>query len=168
MIPFKTIITLDRKSKHPLYLQILNQLVQLIKRRVLLPGAKLPGSRTMAELLGVHRKTVISAYEELSLQGWIIGIPKKGMFVHKKHAPIAVASFIRKPFKTSFIVLWIFISKRFLGRTPFRWEKVWLSLFKRWSIRCAAHTDAPNCEGISKPCPYKKNGVRFRIRKHPR
>ncbi|WP_149273172.1 MocR-like pyridoxine biosynthesis transcription factor PdxR [Pareuzebyella sediminis] len=83
MIPYKTSIVLDRNSQSPLYLQISNQLVQLIKRQVLLPGAKLPGSRTMAELLGVHRKTVIGAYEELLLQGWIIGIPKKGMFVHK-------------------------------------------------------------------------------------
>src|SRR5210317_2111312 len=82
MIPYKTSIILDRNGKHPLYLQISNQVVQLIKRQVLNPNAKLPGSRTMAELLGVHRKTVIRAYEELVLQGWIISIPKKGMFVH--------------------------------------------------------------------------------------
>ncbi|GAA4278838.1 PLP-dependent aminotransferase family protein [Aquimarina mytili] len=35
----------------------------------------------MAEELGVHRKTVIAAYDELILQGWIETIPAKGTFV---------------------------------------------------------------------------------------
>lgn len=83
MIPYKTIIHLDRNSKQALYLQLSNQFVALIKNRVLTPGAKLPGSRTLATILQIHRKTVIASYEELLLQGWIESIPKKGTFVHQ-------------------------------------------------------------------------------------
>lgn len=83
MIPYKTCMSLDRKSKQALYLQLSNQFVALIKNRVLSPGAKLPGSRTLAELLAIHRKTVIACYDELLLQGWIESIPKKGTYVHQ-------------------------------------------------------------------------------------
>ena len=83
MIPYKTSIFLDRNSKQPLYLQLSNQLMELIKNRVLTPGAKLPGSRTLADQLALHRKTVIASYDELLLQGWIESIPKKGTYVHQ-------------------------------------------------------------------------------------
>ncbi|MDB4291987.1 PLP-dependent aminotransferase family protein [Maribacter sp.] len=83
MIPYKTSIHLDRNSKQALYLQLSNQLMDLIKDRVLIPGTKLPSSRKLANLLAVHRKTVIAGYEELLLQGWIESIPKKGTYVHQ-------------------------------------------------------------------------------------
>ena len=83
MIPYKTIIEIDRTSRQPVYIQLTNQFIDLIKERTLPPQAKLPGSRTLSDLIGLHRKTVIACYEELTLQGWIESIPKKGTFVHK-------------------------------------------------------------------------------------
>ncbi|MDO5978318.1 PLP-dependent aminotransferase family protein [Flavivirga spongiicola] len=83
MIPYKTIIKIDRAIKQPVYIQLTNQFIDLIKERTLPPQAKLPGSRTLSDLIGVHRKTVVACYEELTLQGWIESIPKKGTFVHK-------------------------------------------------------------------------------------
>lgn len=44
----------------------------------------MPGSRQLAELLQVHRKTVVSAYEELLLQGWISSVPSSGTYVSEK------------------------------------------------------------------------------------
>lgn len=82
MFPYKTSIYLDRKNKQALYLQLANQCITLIKERKLLPKTKLPGSRTLSELLNVHRKTVVACYDELSLQGWVESIPKKGTFIH--------------------------------------------------------------------------------------
>lgn len=82
MFPYKTSIIFDRQSNQPLYLQLANQLIQLIKSQQLAPNTKLPGSRTIAELLQVHRKTIVSCYEELLLQGWVESIPKKGTFVN--------------------------------------------------------------------------------------
>ncbi|NAS30724.1 aminotransferase class I/II-fold pyridoxal phosphate-dependent enzyme [Flavobacteriaceae bacterium R38] len=82
MIPYKTMISINRKSKQPVYLQIANQFITLIKNNTLPPNTRLPGSRVLAELITVHRKTIIAAYDELILQGWIISIPKKGTFIN--------------------------------------------------------------------------------------
>ncbi|MFY9243604.1 MAG: PLP-dependent aminotransferase family protein [Polaribacter sp.] len=82
MFPYKTSIQLNRKKEQALYLQLANQFINLIKERKLLPKTKLPGSRTLSELLEVHRKTIVACYEELHLQGWVESVPKKGTFVH--------------------------------------------------------------------------------------
>ena len=81
MFPYKTSIQFDRKNNQALYLQLSNQIIQLIKNQTLAPTTKLPGSRTLAEQLNVHRKTIVACYEELLLQGWVESIPKKGTFV---------------------------------------------------------------------------------------
>ncbi len=83
MFPFKTTIQFDRTSSQPLYIQLSNQIIQLIKSQTLAPNAKLPGSRALAEQLSVHRKTIVACYDDLLLQGWIESIPKKGTFVHR-------------------------------------------------------------------------------------
>ncbi|GGG88066.1 GntR family transcriptional regulator [Polaribacter pacificus] len=82
MFPYKTSITFDRKSNQPLYLQLSNQLIALINANRLPSKTKLPGSRTLAALLEVHRKTIVACYDELLLQGWIETIPQRGTFVH--------------------------------------------------------------------------------------
>ena len=82
MFPYKTSFYLNRKISQPLYLQLSNQFIQLIKEQKLPPKTKLPGSRTLAEMLNVHRKTIVACYEELLLQGWTESIAKKGTFVH--------------------------------------------------------------------------------------
>ena len=82
MFPYKTSILLDRKSNQALYLQLSKQLIDFIKENRLPSKTKLPGSRTLSELLGVHRKTIVACYDELILQGWIESVPKKGTFVH--------------------------------------------------------------------------------------
>jgi len=82
MIPYKSIIQIDRRKKQSVYIQVANQLITLIKDNTLKPKALLPSSRNLAEALQIHRKTVIAAYDELIMQGWIITIPKKGTFVN--------------------------------------------------------------------------------------
>ncbi|MBL4643604.1 MAG: aminotransferase class I/II-fold pyridoxal phosphate-dependent enzyme, partial [Flavobacteriaceae bacterium] len=82
MFPYKTSILLDRSSRQSLYLQLSKQIIELIKENRLPSKTKLPGSRTLSGLLGVHRKTIVACYDELTLQGWIESIPKKGTFVH--------------------------------------------------------------------------------------
>jgi GntR family transcriptional regulator/MocR family aminotransferase len=82
MIPYKTIFKINRKSNQPIYIQLTNTFIELIKKGTLPPNTKLPGSRTLAELLVVHRKTVIACYDDLNLQGWTESIPKKGKFIN--------------------------------------------------------------------------------------
>ena len=83
MFPFKTSIQFNRKSSQALYLQLSNKIIQLIKNQTLGPKTKLPGSRTLAKLLHVHRKTIVACYDELLLQGWVESIPKKGTYVRR-------------------------------------------------------------------------------------
>ncbi|TCI94979.1 aminotransferase-like domain-containing protein [Tenacibaculum sp. M341] len=84
MFPYKTYFKLDRKSSQALYIQLSNQFIQLIKEQKLPSQSKLPGTRTLADLLNVHRKTIVACYDELAMQGWVESVPKKGTFVHCK------------------------------------------------------------------------------------
>lgn len=84
MLPYKNLISINRKSKQAIYLQIVETLMQLIQEGQLAAATKLPGSRVLGALLGVHRNTITVAYEELEAQGWVEVIPKKGVFVHSK------------------------------------------------------------------------------------
>lgn len=81
MISFKSLIHIDKSLDVPIYLQINNAVIHLIKNGILKSGLRLPGSRDLAEQLSVHRKTVIAAYEELMSQGWIVTKPSKGTYV---------------------------------------------------------------------------------------
>lgn len=80
-IPFRSIIKIDRGKSKKIYLQIAEAVVTAIGEGTLPSGTKLPGSRSMAELLHLHRKTIIAAYAELEAQGWINTVPNKGTFV---------------------------------------------------------------------------------------
>lgn len=87
MLPFATLIPVHRNAGTPVYLQIANGVLSNIKKGVIPPGTRLPGTRELARLLQVHRKTVIAAYEDLSAQGWIIPKNKSGFFV-TEHMPL--------------------------------------------------------------------------------
>lgn len=83
-IPFKTLITFDKTSSVPVYVQIANAIIKNIQAGILQTNTRLPGSRQLAEILEVHRKTVIAAYDELLSQNWVETIPQKGTFIAKK------------------------------------------------------------------------------------
>jgi len=84
MLPWKTIIQFQKDSDHPVYLQIANAIIQEMKKGRVGPGIKLPGTRMMSEILHVHRKTLVRAYDELYAQGWIEMVPSKGTFTSKE------------------------------------------------------------------------------------
>ncbi|MEO7111643.1 MAG: PLP-dependent aminotransferase family protein [Polyangiaceae bacterium] len=58
-------------SELPIFLQIARAVVDDVRRGRLKSGDELPGSRTLAETLGVHRNTVLAAYRELAAEGWV-------------------------------------------------------------------------------------------------
>lgn len=97
MLPFKTLIKLDRTARSPLYIQIASTIIRQITAGIIPVGFKLPGGRKLAKLLGVSRRTVMLAYEELEAQGWIEIKPNQGTFIHtnipiiqKQSLPIGV------------------------------------------------------------------------------
>ncbi|WP_325528908.1 PLP-dependent aminotransferase family protein [Chitinophaga sp.] len=81
-------LQINRESGEPVFRQISDQLVHAIRKGMLAPGAKLPGTRILASFLKVHRKTVIAAYDDLNLHGWIIVSPYKGAVVADRLAPL--------------------------------------------------------------------------------
>jgi GntR family transcriptional regulator / MocR family aminotransferase len=63
-------VAVDAASTTPLFLQIARAISDDVTRGRLRPGDPLPGTRTLADELGVHRATIVAAYEELIAQGW--------------------------------------------------------------------------------------------------
>ncbi|WP_075259279.1 aminotransferase-like domain-containing protein [Herbaspirillum camelliae] len=63
------------------YRDIVAGLVRAIGDGRLPPGAALPGTREMAAMLRVNRKTVIVAYEEAAIKGWLVSRERSGTFV---------------------------------------------------------------------------------------
>ncbi|HJW08307.1 MAG TPA: GntR family transcriptional regulator, partial [Holophagaceae bacterium] len=70
MRPWTFPIALDPGAAEPVFLQIARAIASDVRRGRLRPGAVLPGSRTLAQDLGVHRNTVLAAYRELEAEGW--------------------------------------------------------------------------------------------------
>ena len=97
-----SIIAIDKKSKTAVYIQLSQQIIEGIQRSILVPGTKLPGSRILSVALQLNRNTVVAAYEELNLQGWIKIEANKGAVVlhnEKQTATIRANTFaINNPF----------------------------------------------------------------------
>ncbi len=83
-LPFSNLIAIDRRSATPVFRQTANGLMNLIRSGKLRPGYQLPASREMAGMMKLNRTTIVAAYEELRIQGWIEVMGKKGMFVSKQ------------------------------------------------------------------------------------
>ena len=64
-------IRIDRSTKVPMYMQIATQMKRQIFSGELAAGSTLPSERAAAKLLGVHRNTVIKAYNELKAEDLI-------------------------------------------------------------------------------------------------
>jgi len=65
------LLRIDRKSEVPAYRQICTELAALVDEGSLSPGDRLPPTRRFAITLGVHRSTVVRAYDELRALGYL-------------------------------------------------------------------------------------------------
>lgn len=76
-------LKINKQSVVPLYQQIENGIKKLIKNEELVNGYKLPPERKLADELGVHRNTVILAYNRLIAEGVIVSsrTSPRGYFV---------------------------------------------------------------------------------------
>ncbi|GAA4310690.1 PLP-dependent aminotransferase family protein [Mucilaginibacter gynuensis] len=77
MLPFKSILKFDKNSAEAVYKQIASQLVLLIQKGILMPGMQLPSTRVLAADLGLHRKTIMAAYNALIAEDWIVSHERK-------------------------------------------------------------------------------------------
>ncbi len=74
-------ISIDPKSREPIYEQIYKYIREEIKQGNLSCGTKLPSSRGLSSHLEVSRNTIDMAYGQLLSEGYIESVPKKGYFV---------------------------------------------------------------------------------------
>ncbi len=81
------LLSLDRQSPLPLFVQIRDQIRDQIASGILRQGERIPPTRELATRLGVHRTTVANAYDELQAEGWIAGHVGRGTFVAKGAKP---------------------------------------------------------------------------------
>jgi GntR family transcriptional regulator/MocR family aminotransferase len=72
---------IDPSRDVPIYMQIIQALIRDIERGRLTSGSYLPSSRELAAILGVNRKTVVLAYEDLIAQGWLDSAGTRGTMV---------------------------------------------------------------------------------------
>ncbi|WP_255373787.1 PLP-dependent aminotransferase family protein [[Flexibacter] sp. ATCC 35103] len=80
-IPFKSFIQLKPEDTTAIYLQIVFEFIKAIQIGLLPEGTKLPGTRILCKLLEVNRNTLIKAFQDLELQGWIEILPNRGTFI---------------------------------------------------------------------------------------
>lgn len=74
-------LDIEKDAPGPLFLAIAGAITRDIMRGRLKPGTRLPGTRALAQEIGVHRNTVDAAYQELTTQGWLHAEPARGTFV---------------------------------------------------------------------------------------
>jgi DNA-binding transcriptional MocR family regulator len=86
------LVQLDKSSPVPLYLQISNQIRELILTGNLSEGSRLPPQRELATALGVNRTTVVSAYQELASDGLVDATIGRGTVVRATARPASTVS----------------------------------------------------------------------------
>lgn len=72
---------IDPALPGPVYKQIIQAVIRDIESGRLVSGTYLPSSRELAGILGVNRKTVVLAYEDLIAQGWLTSSTTRGTMV---------------------------------------------------------------------------------------
>lgn len=70
--------------------QVMDLIHQRIERRMLVPGARLPSVRAMADSTGFSKSTIVEAYDRLAAEGVIRARAGAGFFVAAPLAPLAL------------------------------------------------------------------------------
>ncbi len=76
-------LRIDRQNGVPLYVQLRDQMAELIDSGLWRRGFKLPPERHLAEVLGVSRNTVSLAYKGLADRGLVVSQQGRGTFVQR-------------------------------------------------------------------------------------
>lgn len=82
--PWLIQIKIDKISSQPIYIQIADEIISYIKNGTLKAGEALPGTRQIANMLGVNRNTVVQAFDILLSEGWLSSAERKGTYVSEK------------------------------------------------------------------------------------
>lgn len=72
---------IDLQSRTPIYEQLYRRVTELVVKKQLSPGDKLPSVRELAKSLGVNPNTVSKAFQSLERDGVICSLPGRGSFI---------------------------------------------------------------------------------------
>ena len=85
-------LSIDKSLRDPVYMQIKDRIVAMIRSGTLEVGDKLPGTRNLATQLGVSRKTVLQAYLELAADSWVESHPGSCTYILDRSKLLAPTS----------------------------------------------------------------------------
>src|SRR5215216_906978 len=74
-------IQISKNLDTPLYQQVYEQFRAMVLDRRLRAGDRLPASRNLAKELGVSRVIISQAFEQLVMEGYLVGKTGSGTFV---------------------------------------------------------------------------------------
>src|SRR4249919_2504038 len=74
-------LSVDRDIDVPIHRQVREGLRRAILEGLLRPGQRIPSTRSLAADLGISRLPVLSAYEQLLHEGYLVGRTGSGTFV---------------------------------------------------------------------------------------
>ncbi len=77
-------LRLDEGGQTPLYQQLREHVLRMIRSGQLEPGGALPAERVLAEILGVSRLTVRKAFDSLVAEGVLVRRQGSGTFVARR------------------------------------------------------------------------------------
>ena len=78
------IFQVDEGSRLPIWIQLRNRLVFLIKRGDYRPGDQLPSVRSLAVSASINYNTVSKVYQDLETAGYVKSVRGKGVFVTER------------------------------------------------------------------------------------
>lgn len=78
-----TIFRVDESSDLPIWAQLRSRIAYLIRTGYFKAGEQLPSVRSLAAEAKINYNTVAKAYRDLELEGLIVSIRGRGMFVQK-------------------------------------------------------------------------------------
>jgi len=78
-MPFK--LNLNNSSGVPFYKQVINQVIYAVVNGLLVPGEQLPTVRQLAVDLAINLNTVVKAYKELEIRGFVTTQQGTGTFI---------------------------------------------------------------------------------------
>jgi len=77
-------LSLDPEDKQPLHRQLFHKLQRAILEGLIKPGTRLPSSRLLSNDLKVSRNTVLSAFDQLTSEGYITSRVGAGSYISDK------------------------------------------------------------------------------------
>ncbi|WP_313546965.1 PLP-dependent aminotransferase family protein [Corynebacterium sp.] len=77
-------LVLDPEQNLPIPAQLTTQIRDLVARRILSPGDHIPSTRSLAKQLGVSRGSVVTAYDQLAAEGYIVTTHGSGTTINPR------------------------------------------------------------------------------------